>query len=218
MSTIISVHVPKTAGKSFLAFLIDAVGDAHVYKDWPDGPEIEGGADPSRGRDIVRQKLNRIYVKLPKTRCVHGHFRASKYADIDGPMVAWVRDPVERIVSHFEYFRREPDPANLHAKAIQNGLSLLDFASHPGLKDLQSKYLDVPLERFAFVGRTESFASDLPRAAEALGLSVDQVPAANTNPHRVGDRYGLDEVVRRRIRAMHEGDAELYERVAERFG
>ncbi len=217
---IVSVHVPKTAGMSVLAFLEAALGKAAVRRDYRGGPAIEGGASPPAV--LFQRALDRIdRVRLARAGdevgAVHGHFRASKYADLDAPLIGWVRDPVERVASHYQHFRRLPEK-NRHAEAVRAGLGLVDFAARPGLRDLQCRYLDVPLERFAFVGRTGRFAEDLPRMAERLGLPALAPELRNTNPHRSGDRWEISAEDREAIRALNPGDVALVERIDEVFG
>lgn len=217
---IASVHVPKTAGRSFLAFLRDEFGADRICEDWRAGPRIEGGVGPVAAfvQDL-RGHHNRIrnYLRRHSFDCVHGHFLASKYAFLGTPMVAWVRDPVERVASHHAYQRRHPDPHNSLSAAILNEMSLIEFAALPRMRNLQSRYLDVPLERFAFIGRTEHFASDLRRAGAVLGLRVQKPPRTNINPDKKGERYDISTADRARILALNQEDAKLYDRVSEVF-
>lgn len=217
---IVSVHVPKTAGTSFAAFLREALGDGRVREEYRGGPRIEGAVSDlgALAQDLRnRGDRVRVYLRRGSLECVHGHFLASKYAFIATAFVAWVRDPVERVVSHYEYFKRQPDPNNRHSIAVQEGLGLLDFAAIPGLRNLQSRYLDLPLERFAFVGRTERLDEDMVRACEVLGLSAHESPRTNANPHRKGDRYEISDTDRARIADLNREDAALYDRVHQHF-
>lgn len=217
---IISVHIPKTAGKSFLTFLHGAVGDSRILMDWKGGPRIEGGMGPVRSAaQDVRDQWDRIRAHRNRGAfdCIHGHFRASKYSFLGGPMVAWIRDPVERVASHYAYQSRHPDPRNRHSVWIRRGMSLTDLAALPRLRNLQSRYLDVPLDRFTLVGRMERFDEDLPEMAHRLGTRMVRIPSQNVNPDRPGDRYDLSPADRGRIRDLNRDDVELYERVCEVF-
>jgi hypothetical protein len=217
---IVSVHVPKTAGRSFLAFLQETLGEARIRRDWSGGPRIEGGMGPVAGLlQDVRGRLVRVRNQLNGNAfdCIHGHFVASKYASLRAPMVAWVRDPVERVVSHHAFFQRYRDERNRHSLAVQHGLSLLDFAALPRMRNLQSRYLDAPLERFALIGRTEHFDEDLIRVAAALELPMRHSPRANANPGKSGAHYDLSAAARARILDLNRADAQLYDRVRDRF-
>jgi hypothetical protein len=217
---IISVHVPKTAGRSFLTFLESRLGGRQIVHDWLGGPGIEGGATTAQAlAQMARDQIDRLRLSRRRSGVVgvHGHFRASKYAFLDGPMFAWVRDPVERVVSAYHYCRRHGDPRNRLTMAVRRGLPLLDFAASDGMRNLQTRYLDVPLARFALVGRTERFSEDLGRVCRLLGLAHEPVPVQNANPDRRQARYDLAPEVRDRIAALNEDDAHLYKRVCEFF-
>lgn len=217
---IISVHVPKTAGKSFLAVLRTELGEDRICEDWHAGPRIEGGVDGLAAlvEDFNKQR-RRIHNHGRRRRfdCIHGHFLASTYAFMKGPMVAWVRDPVERVASHHAFFQRWVDDSNRLAAAVRRGMKLPDFAATPRMRNLQSRYLDVPLERFAFVGRTEHFDDDVVRAGAAIGLRVDIPVRDNTNPDKAGDRYDIPPDVRGRLADLNRTDQELYDRVVATF-
>jgi len=212
--------VPKTAGRSFLAFLEDRLQGGRIVHDWPGGPGIEGGATRVQNAgQRARDQADRVRAYLSRSRIavIHGHFRASKYLFLDAPTIAWVRDPVERVVSAYHYCRRHADPRNRLTMAVQGGLSLLDFAASPGMRNLQCRYLDVPLARLTFVGRTERFAEDLERLCALTGLPPGEPPIENANPDRRAARYALTSAVRARIAELNEDDALLYGRVQELF-
>lgn len=217
---IVSVHVPKTAGKSFLAVLRSEFGEQRICEDWHAGPRIEGGVGPvgSIVEDFNRQR-RRIhnYGRRRAFDCIHGHFLASTYAFMGGPVVAWVRDPVERVASHHAFFQRFVDESNRLAGVVRSGMSLADFASQPRMRDLQSRYLDLPLDRFAFIGRTEHFDEDLGRAAALLGIEPVRPPRDNANPERPGVKYELSPDARARLIDLNRQDRELYDRVTEAF-
>ncbi len=212
--------MPKTAGTSVLAFLEASVGPEAVRRDYRGGPAIEGGMSPlglAVQRCVDALDRRRLRRDADTIAVVHGHFRASKYADLETRLIAWVRDPVERVASHYAHFVRHPEK-NRHADAVRAGLGLVDFAARPGLRDLQARYLDVPLKRFTFVGRMEYFTQDLERMADALGLPPRPPEMANRNPGRPGDAYSISDDDRARIRALNRRDVELIERIGERFG
>jgi len=217
---IVSVHVPKTAGLSVLAFLEASLGPCGVRRDYRGGPAIEGGLGSAGALvQTVVDGVDRVRVRRarPSVRAVHGHFRASKYADLDVDLVAWVRDPVERVASHYGHFRRFHE-RNRNGRAVRAGLGLVDFAARPGMRNLQSRYLDVPLERFACVGSTSRFDEALARMAERLGLPVRDPAMENRNPERISDHWAIPPEDRARIRELNSRDVDLLDRVDEVFG
>jgi hypothetical protein len=212
---IVSVHVPKTGGVSFREVLL-ALAEGRVVWDYDDRPLA-----PAAPWVRLHRALRR--VSLPAdTRAVHGHFVASKYRRRypDASYVTWLRDPVERVASHYHYWRREPDPKNATCrKLLEEDLSLVSFAALPEMREVHRRFLGgVPLEAFAFVGITEHFDEGMARFRRLFcpGVTVE-AGRQNANPERKGERYDLDPGIRERIAALNPEDVALYARGRERF-
>ena len=212
---IVSIHVPKTGGETFRDIL-EALTEGHLQRDYGDRPL----APPS-----IRQRIRLATARPqldPGTRAVHGHFVATKYwrRYPDARYIAWFREPVERLASHYHYWKRKPDRKNPTCqKLIEEDLSLEAFAALPEMRDVQARFLgEVPPERLAFVGITERYEEsiDLFRRAfyPALPATTGRV---NVNPERDGDRYDLDPAVRAEIERLNAADMKLYPAALERF-
>lgn len=84
--------------------------------------------------------------RLASRDCIHGHFKASKY---DGRIpqatkVTWLRDPVERVVSHYNYWKRTPTSKHSVCRALhREGWSLLEFARHDSMRNLRAFFSTV---------------------------------------------------------------------------
>lgn len=212
---IVSIHVPKTGGETFRDVL-EALTDGHLQRDYADRPLA-----PLTFRQRVRLATARPHLE-PDTRAVHGHFIATKYwrRYPDARYMAWFREPVERLASHYHYWKRKPDKQNPTCrKLIEDDLSLPDFAALPEMRDVQARFLgEVPAARLAFVGITERYddSIDLFRRAfyPALPATTEHV---NANPERGSERYELDPDTRRSIEELNVADAAVYEAASRRF-
>ena len=200
---IVSIHVPKTGGETFRDIL-EELTEGHLQRDYGDRPLA-----PMSVRQRLRLATARPHLE-PATRAVHGHFIATKYwrRYPDARYMAWFREPVERLASHYYYWKRKPDRKNPTCeRLIEEDLSLEAFAALPEMRDVQARFLgEVPPERLAFVGITErydesidlfrrAFYPDLPATAERT----------NANPERGGDGYDLDPSVRAIIEEAEPG-------------
>src|SRR6185312_12078846 len=164
--TLISVHLPKTGGTSFKASLMTHFGDryrddcndqvlCHSRLDRYQAALATGAAIAERGLDDIE--------------CVHGHFLPVKYQRLDSvralTFVTWVREPVARMLSHYDYWRENYDPqtaARHHRQFIEEGWSLEQFCLSEQFRNIYTQYLwGFPLERFAFIGITEHYREDM---------------------------------------------------------
>jgi len=212
---IVSVHVPKTGGEAFRDTL-EQLSEGHLERDYGDRPLA-----PSTPRQRLRLALSRPALK-PDTRVVHGHFVATKYwrRYPGARYVAWFREPVERLASHYFYWRRKPDMKNPTCRRlIEEDLSVQAFAALDEMRDVQSRFLgQVPVSKLAFVGLTERYdeSIELFRRSFHPDLQV-AVHRQNANPDRMGARYDLDAPTREAIAALNVADIHLYAEAQARF-
>lgn len=214
---LVSVHLPKTAGTSFAATLQSAFGAGYRddYADLPmQHPRLDRQWRALRAGWALRGTLP------DEVACIHGHFLPVKYrialAGRPAHYVTWLRDPVERIASHYAFWRRYydgSDPAQpLRNRMLREDWSLERFALGPELRDVYRRYLwGFDPARFAFIGITERYAEDLQQFARRfLGGSDAAVGSALVNPERGDAGYAVDSTLRRRIERHHAGDVALY--------
>lgn len=212
---LVSVHMPKTAGTSFSAVLRACYG-AHYQADYGDLP-------------LQLPHLHRIHQALGESwrihhhgvaaDCVHGHFLPAKYRfglrRRRVIYVTWLRDPVERVVSHYHYWRRDYDGCDpqqpLRNRMLAERWTLERFALGPEMRNLYRQYLwNFAPTRFDFIGITEHYADDLQRLAQRH-LDCDPIVASEqVNPERGGIHYPLDPALHRRIERHHALDVALY--------
>jgi hypothetical protein len=211
---IISVHLPKTAGKSFEAALKTRFGGALLedYATFPmNTPEYE------RNKRALETSLINADANFSGVECIHGHFLPVKYllmaARRQLTFVMWVRDPVQRILSHYHYWRRTYHPETapaLHRKMVEEDWSVERFCLGTEMRNMYAQFLwAFPIDNLDFIGVTEFYDQDLAYFAQRfLGVPVE--------PQRVnvgateGRKYEIDEDLRRKIEIFHERDMKLY--------
>jgi hypothetical protein len=205
---IVSIHVPKTGGETFREIL-EELTEGHLQRDYGDRPLA-----PLTLRQRLRLATSRPHLE-PDTRAVHGHFIATKYwrRYPEARYMAWLREPVERLASHYHYWKRKPDRQNPTCRRLmEEDLSLEAFAALPEMRDVQARFVgEVPVERLAFVGLTERYDDSLRlfRRAFYPDMTVE-TERHNTNPERDGDRYPLEPQVRASIEDLNAADVALY--------
>ena len=208
--TLVSVHIPKTAGTS-LAELLRGQFGAGLQWDYDDRPLSHGRW---QRRTMALRHAAAHAGRRASAHCIHGHFLPLKYATMRGMRYAtWLRDPVQRVCSRYHHYRRNAAVEPQHARwGLGPGLSLEDFVRLPQYQDSCAEYLwAFPLRRFEFVGIVEDHTSELRRFARTFGLSMPASVGLNRNPDKDGSRYEVEPETERLIRRLNPRDIALYE-------
>ena len=127
--TLVSVHLPKTAGTSFAEALQRVHGDG-LRLDNADRPLAHARGE--RRLSALRQACAMAGQVLPDA-CVHGHFLPLKYALARRTrFCVWLRDPVQRVVSRYHHYRRHGANEPHHRRwGLLPGLTLEQFVVLP---------------------------------------------------------------------------------------
>lgn len=213
---LISVHLPKTAGSSFGSALRSHWGNGLVL-DYSDRPINQSSVGRNFG--ALKASLKLFNHNLTNGRCgVHGHFMPLKYRWLRTAerkeFVVWLRDPIERLASHYYYWAREYDPqtaGRLRIRMVEEDWSLERVCFSREMQNIYSKiFWGFPMERFDFVGITENYESDLNYFAANILKSDLSMSELNTNPKKAADRYVEDESLRSSLEKFHRRDMQLY--------
>ena len=215
---LISVHLPKTAGSSFRSAIEQHYGD-RLVQDYGDRPINK--TTFRRNFDAVQGCLLNMgsRARFRHIDCIHGHFMPLKYLLLKAPIkkkfVVWMRDPVERLASHYLYWVRNYNPIDagkLHRRVVEEKWSLERFCLGPEMKNVYSKFFwGFPLARFDFVGITEFYDSEIEHFSQLLvGANLESI-RVNVNPNPVKHSYIDAPDFRSKIQAHHQADVALYE-------
>lgn len=211
---IISIHMPKAGGLTFRNHLEYIYGKKNVFHDYTHcgRPDYKNAPPPP----YILDKLRRTN----KTTVVHGHFLMKRYANIPAAhFVCWMRDPIERLLSHYYYWLRAPDPDHPSCqKLVKEGLSVTELAElMPNMFTRRFSPLDI--DDFAFVG-----LADADKYTESLNLfyamfcpnkRVRTDIHENHNAIRGNGEYKFEQ--RRKLEKINRDDVDLYKRAIDRF-
>jgi hypothetical protein len=200
-SPLVFVHIQKTAGRTFIAYLRRIYGD---------GLHVTTAGDP--------------WGDVPAgMACIAGHFFANRFRRRfpKARLVAWFRDPVERAISGYEYWMREPDMDNtLSRYMVESKISLEKWMDLGNAQNWQQHMMqDVPVENLAFVGITEEYERGLRLFERIFDLPAQpNLAGTNVNPRKpLGAKYDVEPRLRRKLEGVNFRDRELYERAKQRF-
>lgn len=212
---LISIHIPKTAGTSFRNTLKSVYGQEAVIRldIKRKGPRVEINEQPYAGDRLP-----------PWTRVAHGHFsylqlqRHFQLPSEEVPIITWLRDPVERVLSNYFYLcKRLAEELDEPAKGL-NILSKLqrslpEYARDPKNRNRMSLFLEgLDLTDLTFFGIQDHYSEDLNHLAKLLDWKGFEEYVHN----RTGKAYdGLSSEVLDEIRALNDEDVRLYERALE---
>jgi hypothetical protein len=155
-------------------------------------------------------------------RCIHGHFPSTHYDRFfpDADLVAWLRNPVERVVSNYHQFLRHPDPANPCSRELSTKrLSLEQFAELTLMRNEASRYIaGKPPEAFKFIGILERFDESLKVFGAIFNVPVPDVsPRMNANVERAEGRYPISDRTYQRILSLNLQDRLIYDQANARL-
>lgn len=210
---IISVHIPKTGGTTFLDVL-KATAQEILYMDYGEG--IIPTSLYRKG-ELISESFESIadIESLPGRSVIHGHFRFAKYANQfpRAAYVTWLRDPVERLASHYFFWQRGrfmEDP--LCNKVLSEKMTLEEFAQLDVARNVQYRFLSPGgAQSFDFIGITEEYERSLELFRRLISPEVTIAPKIqNTNPERQRGFYEISPEVRQRILALNELDSSAY--------
>jgi len=139
-------------------------------------------------------------------RAVHGHFSPAQFwsAGRNAKMIMWLRDPVERIASYYDFWLgMEPHGNPNHDEFLRSDMTLAEFARWEPIRTEFERHFVAGLapDDFFFIGITERYEEDLARLAGLLGWSsTGAVARTNITP---GERSVVPNSVREEILEAH---------------
>lgn len=145
---IIFVHIPKTAGTSFRSAANEYYGNDKILNDY--GYESEETSEAVLKHYYQNEDANLLRDASKSFQLISGHYPASRYSEIfeDAPVVAFIREPIARVVSEYNHF------CNLNGYTG----SFRSFYSDEVYQNRQHKLLTgLSLKELAFVGITDEY-------------------------------------------------------------
>jgi sulfotransferase famil protein len=201
-----SIHIPKTAGRSFFEII------SSVYPEQSIAHYEQKNYRPDNYNEIDQFKLSLDN----KIKVIHGHFKYSDICEMDtnGNMktIAWLRDPVERVISNFSFFKKRISisPNDIELQKRKNE-SITEYAQMDNSRNRMSKFLDGrDYKDYFFIGITEHFNEDAKILGEMLNWKYFQIPRINDNKKFKSQLPIVTSNERKLIEDLNKTDMELY--------
>ncbi len=208
LTTLVFIHIPKTAGTSFRQAMQKTIPGDRVLMDY--GIEAKATSELVKETTHTNQK-ERLLTRMwdMKTEFFCGHFHASVYRHLFGNDARWctfLRDPVERVLSAYSHALL----VNAHKGSLEA------FCRKPLEQNKQSRLLrGTAIEDFFFFGLTERYIESIKMLEELTGLCL---PVLRTNVGtNANDAPPVDPSLVNLIRELNQADVALYERASDLF-
>ena len=226
---IVSVHLAKTGGNTFATILERAATGLYSQRYGPDHPETGLRMDgvqlsPLNGHHAWRlfDQMLTVPSIAARRNVLHGHLNVGDVMEQypGAEFVVWLRDPVDRVVSHYQFWKRLEvdfdDP--LYRRFHDEDMSIEEFAAEPRIRNTQTRTTGRrPVEDFAFIGITEHYDRGLDLFGRLYDVDTSDVVPLNFNPKQGQGRYDIPDDTRAVIESYNEADITLYHRAVERF-
>ena len=207
--------MPKTAGTSFGRVLAEYFGE-RLFLDYGDRIGWTGvEADAWRRYRTIPEKVLSGSVAI-----VHGHFYLEKYIRLfpDAVTVAFVREPVSRVISNYRFLAVNPQIDHpLVAEFHGASPTLLEWAAWPWARNVQSMLLGGRgIEDMDFVGITERYDESLKQFDALVNSNLAGVETGDIHNQAEGT-LNVSEADRGKIAALNRADMCLYARASNIF-
>jgi len=206
--------MPKVGGLTFRSHLETIYGKRNVFHDYTPCQHPDYVSEPPHGYLLKRLRHTN------KTTVIYGHFFMERYFNIPGAnFICWVRNPVERVISHYYYWLKGPDPDQPACnQLIKKGLSIVDFARLiPNM--FTKRFYPLKVNDFSFVGLFEDYNDSLklfydmfaPEKKIVFDVHINRNYARNTS------EYKLSGKMKREIEEINSEDMKLYRSGVKRY-
>jgi len=212
---LVSIHVPKTAGTSFYKTLREVYG---------------AGVTIAFRRGNLARAINRFgsleNSLTGEKKVLHGHLYYAEVAPIlqhhEANLIAWVRNPVDRVISNYRFFKAGLEAPyrnlkNYELNKHRKNESLETYVKKEENRNVMAKFLSgTDVDELFFVGVQEHYAEDLARLGNRLGWPA--VEAVHLNKYTAKEQGGNDDdpATRRMIAELNQDDVALYEKALKR--
>lgn len=198
---ILSLHYRKTAGTSF-RHTLTKLYYGHIYFHYH-------GAQLSKS---IRAKGHRDDIKI-----IHGHFSIKPYRDMfpDAPIITWLRDPAERVLSYYNYEKYFNTSFNQSGKTIPSNRKFEIFLESEQFNFFANQFEryigDYTIKDFLFIGIVDRYNEDMKKLAGLLGWRGYQVHYLNKS--RNYENIVLTDDIRQRIYKRMAREYDMYKEV-----
>ena len=223
---LIFVHIPKTAGTTFKNLLgnagikynevIDIMSDSFNVK-YNNRSGLPGSVSVNPSSSI---------------KIITGHFSAARILSILPPnsngieLISWVRNPIQRMISNYHFYLKSGTyfgERSLTSRKYEI-IDIKTYCTHVDKNNTLNQFIDIPIDKFKFIGISEHFEKELIRFKDVIGLDLNpkqtQIVNCNINPEKKNayEDYIVDKDLEKEFIKHNLEDYELYNKCLQKAG
>jgi len=223
----IFLHIPRTAGSSFIAEFADLRPNNKALRIDPTGEQISNAKKMDRVVEQFARDLETSTFKACSGHIKMTHVTRIRSVEPGAKVISLIRNPVDRVVSDFRHARTPAHPP--YREFIRKYPTIGDYVDAPESRNKMSRFLapragaelsellETIDDEFTFIGLTEMYPMSFNIISRLLGQNrfpkVHKQAVDSTSENAVT----VDAALRRRIIKNNETDAQLYEHVKTRL-
>jgi hypothetical protein len=208
---LINIHIPKTAGTSFRKSLeknYKNLSYDYGHKILRDTNELISEFD-----DFNRNLIVNNYKSI---NCISGHIlpiRYKKLYDLDWKFITWLREPSQRLYSHYLHLIRDSKTNEIGKFLVDNNLSFEDFVFLPKVRNFYQRFFyNFVVEDYFFIGIVERYKEDLLKISDLLNMNFIEY-TENQNSEKSNNIYDIEPNLLDKIKNYHSDDYNLYYKI-----
>jgi hypothetical protein len=199
---LIFLHITKTGGRTIEAVLKEIYGEANIFT--------------LKRKSLKGSPRNLEEVIPPGKKVLHGIMWFSElsafYEKNPAPLITWLRDPVERVISNYYYMLRRVQRGRRSQSVRLKDETLIGYAARKGKRNLMAQFLKgVSLRDLFFVGLLEHLTEDLNDLGRLLRWGREAEPVHRNDNCEFRSQFPpVSPAIREEIKKLNQEDVELY--------
>ncbi|MDP8219642.1 MAG: capsular polysaccharide synthesis protein [Candidatus Theseobacter exili] len=219
--TVVSIHLPQTAGTSFRKILSSTYHDRVMF-DYGD-KIMDSSSKTNLFREERRKKkidylLELKHEELPKI--IHGHFYAKKYISFRGifKFTTIVREPLALVISLYNYLNDRPDSNPIVDKA--KNMTFENFIEDEWFVNIMTTQLKgFEIDDFELIGLQEEFDLYKSRFMSLFGIKFENESIyENTSNTKKVELSSISDELKSKFYLLNAKDVDFYNSCKEKYG
>ncbi|MCK4568777.1 MAG: sulfotransferase family 2 domain-containing protein [Bacteroidales bacterium] len=220
MIELISIHIPKTGGRSIRRILRNIYGDSldlrhereHFFPEGTHAPPLE--------------------IDFPEDiRAIHAHLSITQFMPVikeyQPKVITWIRNPVDRVISNYYFFMLRIRENKVEKKQLsKKNYSLLEYAAETRKGNKMATFLEgMDISDFYFIGILEQIGADVNKLVSMMGwpknvkiIHINSNYKFKHNNDCTTQYKDINEKIRHEIALLNQEDIELYHEVKKMRG